>query len=385
LISINSKYQATILIVESNPATAQMLLTTLRTKGYNSVLASSGQEAIEKIQAPVDLILLDLLLSDMEGKELCHYLKQSEATNEIPIIMLSSDNGRNNEKLQCIQLGADYFVRGPLEREELLIRVENILQMRSGSRPQRAERLRELKRILEYGLVEPHFQPIYTFDPPGLLGVEVLSRPQTDSMLKNPELLFETALEFGFYFDLEMMAWKKALDIFNKDGKDQKLFLNCSPYLVEDDHFLHVHEMFQKTMVNASDVFFELTERSAISQHKLFHQRLCQYRDSGFRIAVDDLGSGYSSLEAIVEIHPEVVKIDQQIVHDLVEDPYKSSMVKFIVSFCLEHDIICVAEGVETKEELRILKDLGVKACQGYYFYRPTPHLDVSAFRSILV
>jgi EAL domain-containing protein (putative c-di-GMP-specific phosphodiesterase class I)/CheY-like chemotaxis protein len=386
VISIHSKYQATILVVESEPSVAQRLSALLTDEGYNVIVATLGQEAIQRTTTGIDLIVLDILLADMEGVELCHYLKQSESTRRIPIIVLSGD-GRTNERTQCLQLGADDFMSSPFQNEDFLSRIHKFITPPLNRSPfsSRAGRLQELKQILDHRLIEPHFQPIYVLDPPGLLGIEVLSRPQTEGLLKNPEILFETALEFGFYFDLEMLVWQKALDIFRVNGGNQMLFLNCSPRLVENDHFMHVKDLFQRSVVNSSSIFLELTERSAISQQKVFYERLRQYRDLGFRIAVDDVGSGYASLEAIIQTRPEVVKIDRSIVHSLVEDPYKSSIVKFIVSFCREHDIICVAEGVETKDELQILKNLGVKACQGYYFCRPTPQLDVSAFRSVII
>jgi EAL domain-containing protein (putative c-di-GMP-specific phosphodiesterase class I)/CheY-like chemotaxis protein len=364
-----------------------MLSGVLMTGGYKVVLASFGYEAIERVKEPVDLILIDLMLNDMEGIELCHYLRRSDLAREIPIIVIS-ETARNSEKAQCFQLGADEFITEPLDSDALLISVEHLMETRSLSHPmspRRGERFRELRRLLDNQLIEPYFQPIYILDPIQFLGVEVLSRPQSDSILKSPELLFETALEFGFYFDLEMMVWKKALNTFHANGYRHKLFLNCSPHLVESEHYVQVENLFKDTVTNVKNVFFELTERSAIAQHQMFYQQLGQYRKLGIKIAVDDVGSGYSSLEAIVETRPEVVKIDRSIVHNLVEDPYKCSIVKFIVSFCREHDIICVAEGVETKEELHAVKNLGVNACQGYYFYRPTPHLDVSAFQAIII
>ena len=236
MISISSKYQATILIVESNPSAAQVLSALLTSRGYNVVLASLGQEVLEKTENSVDLILMDLLLSDMEGIELCHYLKQSETTRNIPVIILNSDAGRNNEKAQCFLLGADDFISEPFTREDFFASIDRVMEARSGQRAVTSlrpdERLRELRNILENGLIEPHFQPIYFLDQSGLLGIEVLSRPQKDSIFTNPEMLFEAALEFGCYFDLEMMAWRKALDIFQKNGSNQKLFLNCSPHFV---------------------------------------------------------------------------------------------------------------------------------------------------------
>ena len=80
---------------------------------------------------------------------------------------------------------------------------------------------------------------------------------------------------------------------------------------------------------------------------------------------MDDVSGGYASLEAIVATKPEVVKIDRHIVHELGKDSLKRSIVKFIVAFCKENSILSVAEGIERKEDLDILIELGVDAGQG--------------------
>ena len=102
--------------------------------------------------------------------------------------------------------------------------------------------------------------------------------------------------------------------------------------------------MFSSYGMPSHEVFLEITERSAVTAYDTFFQRLKEYRHDGFNIAVDDLGSGYSSLETIVEIKPEVVKLDRHIINGLCADPFKKSIVKLIVEFCRENSIICVAE-----------------------------------------
>ncbi|MBF0619960.1 MAG: EAL domain-containing protein, partial [Candidatus Omnitrophica bacterium] len=106
-----------------------------------------------------------------------------------------------------------------------------------------------------------------------------------------------------------------------------------------------------------------------------------EFRESGFSFAVDDVGGGYASLESIVATKPEIVKIDAHIVRDIQKDSVKRSIVKFIVAFCKENQIISVAEGIENKEELQAILDLGVDAGQGYYLFRPTPDLNIRAMK----
>jgi len=212
-----------------------------------------------------------------------------------------------------------------------------------------------------------------------LLGLEMLSRPQTCTPMLNPEIFFKAALKHGVYYEVEMIGWRKALKIAseNFNGR-QRLFLNCDPYLVESERFKTVKEMFSKAGMSSSEVFLEITERSAVIAFDAFYQRLREYRQDGFKIAVDDLGSGYSSLESIIEIRPEAIKLDRHIVNGVSVDLYKNSIVKLFVAFCRENHIICVAEGIENKRDFEALIDLGVDAGQGYYLCRPVESIDLS-------
>jgi EAL domain-containing protein (putative c-di-GMP-specific phosphodiesterase class I) len=132
-------------------------------------------------------------------------------------------------------------------------------------------------------------------------------------------------------------------------------------------------------------VILEITERSAINEYSLFYTRLNQFRDYGFSFAIDDVGGGYASLESIVATKPEIVKIDRHIIRGLHGDSVKRSIVKFIVAFCKENQIISVAEGVEVKEELDAVMELGIDAVQGYYLFRPTPNLNLREMKDICV
>jgi EAL domain-containing protein (putative c-di-GMP-specific phosphodiesterase class I) len=192
-------------------------------------------------------------------------------------------------------------------------------------------------------------------------------------------LLFKSALQFGLYGDLEQLSWKKALEYSAQHLNGEKLFLNCNPYLVEGPKFLEIKSLFDKSQVNTNNVVLEITERSAISNSGLFYNNLNQYREHGFSFAIDDVGKGYSSLEVMVETKPEVVKIDRHIITDIHEDSFKRSIVKFIVSFCKDSGILSVAEGIESKKELDVVRDLGVNAGQGYFLFKPTPYIDRDA------
>lgn len=372
-----------VLIVDDDQSVTQMLTMLLAIKGYDVKIASSGSQAIAMASSlECDLILLDLVLPDLEGFEVCRRLKEEKSTRHVPIIILSA-RYLFEDKVEGLYLGADDYVSKPFEHEELFARMEAVMRRRSflafdQENEDGSSVIFELRKIIDGKLVVPFFQPIYLLNPFRLFGVEVLSRPDTQTMLANPELLFKAALQFGCYCDLEIIVWKKALAMIAEPLRGGKIFLNCNPYLLEGPVFLKIQSIFDEHKIARKNVVLEITERSAISDFKTFYESMRRYRELGFQVAVDDVGGGYASLESIVEIRPEVVKIDGHIVSNLKKDAFKRSIIKFLVSFCKERHVLCVAEGIETKEDLDAVIDLGVDAGQGYYLCRPTPLINLS-------
>lgn len=372
-----------ILLVDDDPPATQMLAMLLETRGYEVHIARSGREVFRKVTDTIDLILVDVVSTDKGGFEICRQLKDDQITRQIPVIILSA-KFLPADVVEALYLGADDYLSKPFEYEELLARMEAVMRRapilrESPLSVRRGEEavIGEIRKIVDEGLIEPFFQPIFFLKPFKLFWFEALGRPQTRTLLSSPELLFKAAIHYGFYQDLEMLSWKKAVECASRFLTDEKLFLNCNPYLVEGPHFPAIKALFDKSPLQAGNVVLEITERSAISDFRVFYEYLRYYREYGFKFAVDDVGGGYASLESIVETRPEVVKIDRHIVNGLSHDPFKRSIVKFIAAFCQENDILSIAEGVERREDLKAIMDLGVDAGQGYYLCKPRADIDV--------
>lgn len=380
--------EKTILVVDDEPAISQLLTILLGSHGYKTKVALTGRQALESISPNIDLVLLDLVLPDSEGLKICRQLKSNSRTRDIPIIIISGKQNKS-DRIESLYLGAEDYLNKPFEPEELFARIDVVLRRQNirvddDSSMREQETICELRRIINDEDINVCFQPIYFLRSQRLLGLEMLSRPQTNSPMANPEIFFKNALKYGVYFEVEMIGWRKAIkmaaDLF--DGR-QKLFLNCDPYLVESDQFKTVKETFYSLGLSCDDTFLEITERSAVIAFDAFYERIREYRDDGFKIAVDDLGKGYSSLESIIEIRPEAVKLDRHIVNGVSGDSYKRSIVKLFIAFCRENGIICVAEGIESKQDFDTLIELGVDAGQGYYLCRPMDSMDLSAMHEL--
>ncbi len=385
MATINAKR---VLIVDDEPAICQLLTILLISHGYTTKVAVTGRQALEYTSSNIDLILLDMVLPDCEGMKICQQFKSNSQSRDIPIIIISGKQNKS-DRIESLYLGAEDYLTKPFEPEELFARMDVVLRRhheRSNEDPSRQdqETICELKRIIDEESVDVCFQPIYFLKPMRLLGLEMLSRPQTSSSMSNPEIFFSNALKYGVYYEVEMIGWRKAIrmasDLF--DGR-QKLFLNCDPYLVESDKFKTIKEIFNCFGLSCNETFLEITERSAVSAFTVFYERIREYRQDGFKIAVDDLGAGYSSLESIIEIRPEAVKLDRHIVNGVSHDSFKNSIVKLFVAFCRENGIICVAEGIESRQDFTALIELGVDAGQGYYICRPTDIINLPAMHDL--
>ncbi len=119
-------------------------------------------------------------------------------------------------------------------------------------------------------------------------------------------------------------------------------------------------------------IMFEITEDEEVLEPRRLRDIVTAYQEIGFTVALDDFGAGYASLGMLVDIRPDVIKLDMKLIRGVDADPIRIAVVRSMVSLCRELGIALVAEGVETVEEHRTLRTIGVDLFQGYLFARPT-------------
>ncbi len=368
-----------VLVVDDEPQISKTLTLLLESRQYEVDVAESGEQALEQALKKPDIILLDLVLPDISGFDVCRKLREQKNTKDIPIIILSVRH-LYEDKVEGLYLGADDYLTKPFEYEELFARMDSVLRRRKAfsdeDSKEKAEIIQALHQIVEEESITPFFQPIFLLRPMRFLGVELLSRPPVNGFFSSPDLLFYSALKYGKYFDLEIMAWRKGLRQAVQAQYQDKIFLNCNPYLIESSNFHHIEPILKDCAIEPNKIVLEITERSAITNYEMFYERLNGYQQKGFSVAIDDAGGGYASLESIVETNPQYVKIDLGLIRGIERNPLKRSIVKFVVSFCKENKIISIAEGIEDQKELDTLKALDVDAGQGYFLGMPQPVIE---------
>lgn len=360
-----------ILLVDDEVDFAETLSLRLGLRGYEVSIVHNGGEALKKAKEKPDLILLDVMMPSMDGYEVCRRLRQDSQTKHIPVIMLTAKE-MSQDKVEGLHVGADDYITKSFDAEELFARIEALLRRSSffgEIEKDKASLIEELKEIIKRELVEMVFQPIFYLETRQLIGYEVLTRGPQKSPLKNPEKLFQCALNYGMLFDLEMVCRRKALAKTGDLTAEKLLFFNNSPYFIESERFEEVLALYAKP----EQIVLEITERAEIKDFPRFCQILSSLKAKGFRIAIDDVGSGYSSLDAIAELEPNFVKVDIGLVRDINVNPKKQNLIRAIRLLCEQDQIISIAEGIETEDELNTLINLKIEAGQGYFLGRPAP------------
>jgi EAL domain-containing protein (putative c-di-GMP-specific phosphodiesterase class I) len=218
-------------------------------------------------------------------------------------------------------------------------------------------------------------QPIMNLETGEVSGWELLTRGPLNTPLHLPELLFEYAYQAELLAKLELLVFKKAFREMEKRGIRETVFLNLTAVsLARRSFFDALRKMLDEAPhVRPDGIVIEITERHRVDDYSVLAQLLREYRELGFRFAVDDAGTGYASLELICEMVPDMIKIDRSLIRDIDRITVKQVMLRSILYVAEHMNCQVIAEGVERQEEAHVLFRHRVDMGQGYYFARPAP------------
>lgn len=219
-----------------------------------------------------------------------------------------------------------------------------------------------------------HFQAIVDVKTDQIYGYETLVRGvRADGTLIYPNELFEKSTRNDMNFNLDRLCRESALKTAATKKIKQKVFINFLPTSIYDPEFcLNSTVKWAKQLeFDTSNIVFEVVETESIKDQKHLKKILEFYREQGFKIALDDVGEGYSSLNMIIELKPDIIKVDRNIISNINNDELKRSVYKALFNLARENGIEILAEGIETPYELATIKEIGVDYVQGYYFNRP--------------
>lgn len=233
---------------------------------------------------------------------------------------------------------------------------------------------------IEQQRFETHFQSIVQLDTNGntlAFGQEGLFRMRDENhIIVPPSHVFQLAEHADLLFSLDLVARRSAVSHYAKSKLQGKLFINFNPTSIYDPSYClrATVSAIHSLGIKPENVVFEITETQKVTDESVMKGILNFYRNAGFKVALDDIGSGWSGLNMLHRFRPDYVKIDMDLVRNLHQDSYKQAIVKYLIQIAHENGIQVISEGIENREELAVLRELRSDYFQGFYFDRPHLH-----------
>ena len=232
----------------------------------------------------------------------------------------------------------------------------------------------EVEAVINENRFDYHFQPIVNSTDGSIYSFEALMRPRSDMKL-SPYHILKYAELMGRLNDIERSTFLNVLNTIDSESEvfgDRKVFINSIPKTkLHSEDFRNMSELMMK---HSDTVVVELTENAEFNENELKSLQE-RYRNWDIKIALDDYGTGYSNVQNLLRYNPNYVKIDRALLTDIQISPKKKHFVREIIEFCHDNNIMALAEGVETSEELRTVILLGADLIQGYYTSRPSAEI----------
>jgi EAL domain-containing protein (putative c-di-GMP-specific phosphodiesterase class I)/putative methionine-R-sulfoxide reductase with GAF domain len=220
-----------------------------------------------------------------------------------------------------------------------------------------------VEHLCEPGIVTAVVQPVVRPADMVVVGYEALAR-MTIEPTRPPDWWLDVASKLGLRQRLERACLLAAAQLGPPPG-GRVLFVNASPSTIADPTVLALRAKLPERLV------IELTEQEAVEDYDQLRDQLAGWLGSGVRVAVDDAGAGYSSLRHVVELSPDYLKLDRELVRGIDHDPNRRALMRAVVAFAREVGTSVIAEGVETRGELEVLRGAEVHLVQGYLLARP--------------
>lgn len=230
----------------------------------------------------------------------------------------------------------------------------------------------ELNNLIDNELVDYVFQPIVDAEGGEVFAYEALMRPQV-GLIKSPLDFIRLAQSQARLYDVERITFFKAMEAYVEKAEmfgQAKIFINSIPNHALNTDDLELFE--EKFKEHLHRIVVEVTESEQSDENRTRVKRENVARWGG-KLALDDFGSGYNSEITLLLLSPDYIKVDMGIIRDIDKDEDRQKLFLNILSYTKPRNIKVIAEGVETKRELEVLRELGVDYVQGYYIGKPKP------------
>lgn len=232
-------------------------------------------------------------------------------------------------------------------------------------------------RAIEQRELIPAFQPIVSSTSGDIHAVEVLSRIQLsgDQLMSAGEFI-EIAESIGKVHQLDYIIMDKAFAQVKQTGYQGLVFINLSPRsIIISDFMPTIRKIAEEHGIDKEKVVFEITERDTVKNITMLERFVMNLKDLGFKLAIDDFGSGFSSFHYLKHLPIDYVKIEGEFIANMANDNRDMAFVNSIARLSQELNVETVAEFVESSDVMELVSKAGITYAQGYYVGRPIPDL----------
>lgn len=369
-----------VLLVDDERAILKSFGRILRGAGFAVEEVSDGRLVGGVLErGGFDLVMTDLNMPWMGGIEILQAVRKLDP--DLPVVLITG-GGDLATAMKAVEYGALRYLMKPVEAPVLIKIAEDGVALRqTGYATRRAlhhydhvagqqSSVRaELTTRFEGALKTLHmvYQPVVRWSDRCLFGYEALVRTEEHS-LSHPHELFAAAQALDRLHEVGRAVRGKVAQTLGLASMPDTVFVNLHARDLEDDELLSITSPLSGV---ATRIVLEVTERTSLETTSAMRERLHELRTLGYRLAVDDLGSAYSGLASLVQLHPDVVKLDMSLTRGVDVDPTKGKLIQTVAAFCRDLGWLVIAEGVETLAERDALVSLGCDLLQGYLIGKP--------------
>ncbi|MEZ4321231.1 MAG: EAL domain-containing response regulator [Myxococcota bacterium] len=369
--------QRTILIVDDDPIVLKGMRRVLERAGWVTETEYRAEDALVHLrsESPPDAVIVDYDLGDHDGMPVLEWMRDN-LPSTVRILMTGHDD--LPLVVAAINRGEAFKVlRKPFQHQELFEVLESAFASVERMQKATTERMigaaiaekRALEECLAGRMLKLALQPIVGIDAPHrLVAYEALLRPFHDRF-SNPTQLLLAVERHNRVHELGDQVFAMAAALAPTIRPGAQLFINLHPHQLGDPARLAAG--IERLVPIADRVTFEITERSRLQDIDHWESSISLLQSSGFSLAVDDLGAGYSALTILADLQPRYIKLDMSLVRDIHLSPRKQRLVQLLVTFGEATAATVIAEGVETHEECEALVDCGIELVQGYLLGAP--------------
>ncbi|MBW8760326.1 MAG: EAL domain-containing response regulator [Burkholderiales bacterium] len=382
---------ASLLVVDDNIVQRIQVVALCRELGIDMIYeAGSGAEALELLSLlvlPPDVAIVDLEMPGMDGIELIERLHERKLA--IPLIVVS---GREAVLIDTVEtmarnLGIPVMagIRKPLRRESLAAALEGWDRERAGPATAAADRAAlppidpgELAAAIASGEIAVHYQPKVDMARGDVCGVEALARwthPRLGPI--GPDRFIQVAEEQGLIHALTMAVLRQAFGDaarWRAGGLHLSLAVNLSPRLLDDPSIVReLSQLLEEHGLDARRVVLEITENSLVDCMGVALGVLARLRLKGFRLSIDDYGTGFSSMQQLARIPFTELKIDRAFVHGAAQRTNLRVILQSALDMSRQLGLVTVAEGIETLPDWQLVRDSGCGIGQGFLVAKAMP------------